>query len=60
MRKSPKEPCTLCPALTERNTKPYCIFFEDEVIPAEDGCRHQFINKSEVYNKLLTVRDARR
>jgi len=60
MRVSTKDPCTACPALTKRDEKPYCIFFEDEVEPETDGCRHQFINKDEALNKLLVIKDARR
>ena len=60
MRKSTKDPCTACPALTERNDKPYCVFFEDEVEPEEDGCRHQFINKNEALTKLMVIKDMKR
>lgn len=60
MRTSTKDPCNACPALTTREDKPYCIFYEDEVDPVEDGCRHQFINKDEVHTKLMVIKDSKR
>ncbi len=60
MRKSIFDPCTRCPALTERDNKPFCIFFEEEVEPEEDGCRYQFVNRDEVLTELLVIKDSKR
>ena len=64
MRTSTKDSCNGCPALTEHEDQntctPYCIFYEGEVDPREDGCRHQFINKDEVLIKLAEAKTAKR